>query len=54
MFQKQTTNGIDIIWIIDQSGSMDNDSDRIIAGIEAMLNALPESGWEIKYYFYGS
>ena len=38
MFQKQTTNGIDIIWIIDQSGSMDNDSDRIIAGIEAMLN----------------
>ena len=48
MFQRQTTNGIDIIWIIDQSGSMNNDSDRIIAGIEAMLNALPESGWRLN------
>jgi len=48
MFQRQTTNGIDIIWIIDQSGSMANDSDRIIAGIEAMLNSLPESGWRLN------
>ena len=48
IFQRQTTNGIDIIWIIDQSGSMTNDSDRIIAGIEAMLNSLPESGWRLN------
>ena len=48
MFQRQTINGIDIIWIIDQSGSMTNDSDRIIAGIEAMLNSLPESGWRLN------
>ena len=48
MFQRQTTNGIDIVWVIDQSGSMDDDSERILLGIEAMLNALPESGWRLN------
>jgi hypothetical protein len=47
-FQSQATNGIDIIWVIDQSGSMNSDYDRIIAGIEAMLNALPNSDWRLN------
>jgi hypothetical protein len=46
--QVTTVNGIDIIWIIDQSGSMSNDEDKVIAGIEAMINALPEAGWRLN------
>jgi len=46
--QVATVNGIDIIWIIDQSGSMSNDEDKVIAGIEAMMNALPAAGWRLN------
>ena len=47
-FQSQATNGIDIIWVIDQSGSMLDDYERIIAGIEAMMAALPNSDWRLN------
>lgn len=47
-YQRQTTHGVDIIWLIDQSGSMSNDFEKIIAGIEEMLNALPETGWRLN------
>ena len=46
--QITTVNGIDIIWIIDRSGSMSNDEDKVVAGIEAMINALPASGWRLN------
>ena len=39
--QPATSNGIDIIWVIDPSGSMNDDRPRILAGINAMLEALP-------------
>ncbi len=46
--QPNTINGIDIVWVIDTSGSMSNDEERLLAGIEAMMNALPLSGWRLN------
>ena len=40
-------NGIDIIWSIDLSGSMNQHAQSVIDGIEAMMNALPPSGWRL-------
>ena len=39
--QPAMSNGIDIIWVIDPSGSMTDDRPRILAGINAMMDALP-------------
>ena len=39
--QPSMSNGIDIIWVIDPSGSMNDDQPRILAGITAMMEALP-------------
>ena len=47
-YQRNTTDGVDIIWLIDQSGSMTNDFEKIIAGIEEMLNSLPKTGWRLN------
>jgi len=47
-FQVSSVNGTDIIWVIDQSGSMNDDEERLLAGIEAMMNALPASGWRLN------
>ena len=46
-FQPQSVAGVDILWVIDTSGSMNRYDAELIAGIEAMLLALPESGWRL-------
>jgi hypothetical protein len=45
--QPYTMDGIDIIWLIDRSGSMGTFSNDVILGIEAMMNALPVGGWRL-------
>ena len=35
--QPWSVNGVDILWVIDPSGSMNNEKQYIIAGIEAMI-----------------
>ena len=45
--QPYTMNGIDIIWLIDQSGSMWQYSQAVIDGIEDMMLALPPAGWRL-------
>ena len=45
--QYATVDGVDILWIIDTSGSMYRYDDELMAGIEVMLGALPESGWRL-------
>jgi len=46
-YQPSTTDGIDIIWVIDPSGSMMSHQQRLLAGIDAMLNALPPTNWRL-------
>mgnify|MGYP003117741267 CR=1 FL=1 len=45
--QPTTANGVDILWVIDPSGSMYDDMPNILAGIDAMMNALPPLGWRL-------
>ena len=45
--QPMSVDGVDIIWVIDTSGSMNRYDAELLAGIEAMLLALPESGWRL-------
>ena len=45
--QPLSVDGVDILWIIDTSGSMNRYDPLLLAGIEAMMNALPESGWRL-------
>tara|TARA_R110001583_G_scaffold8506_23_gene40691 strand:+ start:1819 stop:2796 length:978 start_codon:yes stop_codon:yes gene_type:complete len=40
-------DGVDILWVIDTSGSMIVYQSRLLDGIEAMLNALPSSDWRL-------
>jgi len=47
-FQPNPVNGVDIVWVIDTSGSMTQHDQRLLAGIEAMMNALPPSGWRLN------
>ncbi len=46
-YQPQSVDGVDILWVIDTSGSMNVFDDELLAGIEAMINALPASGWRL-------
>ena len=46
--QPYGNDGVDIIWVIDFSGSMHGDYDRLMAGIEAMMNALPKTNWRLN------
>ena len=46
--QVNSVNGTDILWIIDRSCSMIDDKDRLLDGIEAMINSLPTSGWRLN------
>lgn len=46
--QSMSTDGVDILWIIDTSGSMSRYDPQLLAGIETMLNALPTSGWRLN------
>ena len=45
--QPRSVDGVDILWVIDTSGSMNRYDDELLAGIEVMLNALPPSGWRL-------
>jgi hypothetical protein len=45
--QPYTIDGIDIVWLIDKSGSMNSHAQSVVEGIEAMMLALPPSGWRL-------
>jgi hypothetical protein len=46
--QPIATDGYDILWVIDRSGSMGNHDAELLLGIEAMMNALPiDTGWRL-------
>ena len=45
--QPMSVDGIDILWVIDRSGSMRLHDANLIAGVEAMLLALPASDWRL-------
>ena len=45
--QPFSVNGVDILWVIDTSGSMNRYDANLMLGIDAMLNALPPSGWRL-------
>ena len=45
--QHMSTDGIDILWVIDRSGSMGRYNAELLAGVEAMLLALPVSDWRL-------
>lgn len=45
--QTASVDGVDILWVIDTSGSMSRYNTQLLLGIEAMINALPESGWRL-------
>ena len=46
--QPTSMEGVDILWIIDTSGSMHDDEPRLLAGIDAMMNSLPAQGWRLN------
>ena len=45
--QVRATDGVDIVWVIDQSGSMNAFQPELLEGIESMMNALPDIGWRL-------
>jgi hypothetical protein len=45
--QPQSVDGVDILWVIDTSGSMHRYDPELLLGIEAMLSALPAAGWRL-------
>ncbi|MAI57549.1 MAG: hypothetical protein CML56_00935 [Rhodobacteraceae bacterium] len=45
--QPRSVDGVDILWVIDTSGSMNRYDENLLSGIEVMLNALPPSGWRL-------
>jgi len=45
--QPTTINGVDILWVIDPSGSMNSYQSSVLNGINAMMNALPSHGWRL-------
>ena len=45
--QHMSVDGIDILWVVDRSGSMNRYNAELLAGVEAMLLALPTSDWRL-------
>jgi len=45
--QPSVSNGVDIFWIIDGSGSMNNDQQMILQGISDMMQNLPLLNWRL-------
>lgn len=45
--QPNTVDGIDILWVIDTSGSMHRYDAQLLLGIETMLAALPPTSWRL-------
>ncbi len=46
--QPLQSDGVDILWVIDTSGSMIDDQERLLLGIEAMMNSLPSTDWRLN------
>ena len=45
--QHMSVDGIDILWVVDRSGSMSRFNTELLAGVEAMLSALPVADWRL-------
>lgn len=45
--QVNAVDGVDIVWVIDTSGSMNAYQTQLLAGIERMMAALPDTGWRL-------
>ena len=45
--QVNAVDGVDIVWVIDQSGSMNVYQPNLLAGLNAMMSALPPTGWRL-------
>lgn len=45
--QPQISNGVDIIWVIDGSGSMNDEYPKVLQGISDMLSNLPMISWRL-------
>tara|TARA_B100000519_G_scaffold187220_1_gene183806 strand:- start:517 stop:1431 length:915 start_codon:yes stop_codon:yes gene_type:complete len=46
--QPVATEGYDILWVIDRSGSMNSHDANLLLGIETMMTALPiDTGWRL-------
>ncbi len=45
--QPNTVDGIDILWVIDTSGSMYRFDAQLMAGIGTMMGALPPTSWRL-------
>ncbi len=45
--QHMSVDGIDILWVVDRSGSMGRYNAELLNGIQAMLGALPTSDWRL-------
>ena len=45
--QVRAVDGVDIVWVIDTSGSMSAYQEQLLSGIEHMMNALPDAGWRL-------
>ena len=45
--QPYVMDGIDIVWLIDKSGSMNQHANSVVAGIEQMMLSLPPAGWRL-------
>lgn len=45
--QPKISNGVDIIWVIDGSGSMSDDYQQILQGISDMMSSLPLLNWRL-------
>jgi len=46
-YQSSVMDGIDILWVIDRSGSMNTHQTRLLDGIAAMMTALPATNWRL-------
>lgn len=45
--QPSISNGVDIIWVIDGSGSMTDDHSLVLQGISDMIHSLPLISWRL-------
>ena len=46
--QPDTTDGVDILVVIDTSCSMGDNEAQLLAGVEAFMNNLPEADWRLN------
>ena len=45
--QVRAVDGVDIVWVIDTSGSMSRYQTQLLNGIETMMGSLPATGWRL-------